>query len=141
VDTSASIRFPKSAFYYTTMPPTYRYNKQSIGDQQYCSAVFLDVSQAFNKAWHQGLLLKIKQTLLPVYFNFLKSYLQNRNFVKTYKNETSPPFQCSRVSPSEAIWGLYYIRYTQQMSHNPTQQSSTPLRTTRLSSQLIQILP
>jgi hypothetical protein len=31
VDTSASIRFPKSAFYHTTISPSYRYNKHSIG--------------------------------------------------------------------------------------------------------------
>jgi hypothetical protein len=77
MDTPASIRLPKSAFYYTTMPPSYRYNKQSrltdiinkaLDDQQYCSAVFLDVSQAFDKVWHQGLLLKIKQTPPPSAF-------------------------------------------------------------------------
>jgi hypothetical protein len=49
-------------------------NKAS-DDRQYCSAVFLDVSQAFDKVWYQGLLLKIKQTLPSGYFKLLKSYL------------------------------------------------------------------
>jgi len=50
------------------------------------------------KLWHQGLLLKIKQTLPPVYFNLLNL---------TYKTDTSrqhkttnlppPHFQCFRV--------------------------------------------
>jgi hypothetical protein len=31
--------------------------------QQYCTAAYLDVSQAFDKVWHPGLLLKIKRIL------------------------------------------------------------------------------
>ena len=41
VDTSASIRFPKSAFYYTTVSPAYRYNKQSIGRLTTLLSLFL----------------------------------------------------------------------------------------------------
>jgi hypothetical protein len=33
---------------------------KALEDKQYCTAVFLDVSQAFDKVWHPGLLLKIK---------------------------------------------------------------------------------
>jgi len=32
---------------------------KALEDQQYCTAVFLDVSQAFDKVWHPGLLFKI----------------------------------------------------------------------------------
>jgi hypothetical protein len=34
--------------------------------------VFLDISQAFDKVWHDGLLYKIKHSL-PSYFNLFKS--------------------------------------------------------------------
>jgi len=34
---------------------------KALEDQQYCTAVFLDVSQAFDKVWHPGLLFKIKK--------------------------------------------------------------------------------
>jgi hypothetical protein len=64
---------------------------KAMEEQQYCSAVFLDVSQAFDKVWHQGLLLKIKQTLPPGYFNLLKSYLSDRYFVVTHNNKASAP--------------------------------------------------
>jgi hypothetical protein len=50
---------------------------KTLENQEYCSAVFLDVSQAFDKVWHQGLMLKIKQNHPLAYFNLLKSYLQN----------------------------------------------------------------
>jgi hypothetical protein len=65
---------------------------KALEEQQYCSAVFLDVSQAFDKAWHPGLMFKIKQTLPPWYFTLLKSYLQDRYFVTTFNNETSSRF-------------------------------------------------
>ena len=78
---------------------------KALGDQEYYSAVFLDVSQAFDKEWHQGLLIKIKQTIPPpAYFNLLRSYLRNRYFVTTYNNETSPQFPMVRVSSKEASW-------------------------------------
>jgi hypothetical protein len=44
---------------------------KAFEEHKYCSAVFLDVSQAFDKVWHQGLLYKIKQTLPPGYLNIL----------------------------------------------------------------------
>jgi hypothetical protein len=32
----------------------------ALGNSQYCSAAFLDISQAFDKVWHKGLLYKIR---------------------------------------------------------------------------------
>jgi hypothetical protein len=32
----------------------------AIDNRQYCSAAFLDISQAFDKVWHKGLLYKIR---------------------------------------------------------------------------------
>jgi hypothetical protein len=108
------------------MSPSYRYNNKTLEDQQYFSAVFLDVSQAFDKVWHQGLLLKIKQTLPPVYFNLLKSYLQNRYFVTTYNNETSPPFpMLSGVPQGSILSPLLYTIYTADIPQSNTTILST----------------
>src|SRR5215475_12329229 len=57
---------------------------KAFEEHKYCSAVFLDVSQAFNKVWHQGLLFKIKQTLPSGYFDILKSYLSDRYFTVSF---------------------------------------------------------
>jgi hypothetical protein len=51
-------------------------------NQEYCTAAFLDVSQAFDKVWHTGLHFKIKRILPSSYFNLLKSYLNERQIEK-----------------------------------------------------------
>jgi hypothetical protein len=84
-----------------------------LDDKHYCSAVFLDVSQALDKVWHQNHLLKIKQSLPPGYFKVLQSYLKNRKFVVTYNNETSLPFSIIWGVPQGNILGpLLYTIYT-----------------------------
>jgi hypothetical protein len=47
---------------------------------EYCAAVFLDISQAFDKVWHEGLLFKLKKVLPLNYYLFVRSYLSQRNF-------------------------------------------------------------
>ena len=44
---------------------------KAFEDRKYCSAVFLNISQAFDKVWHPGLLQKIQQTLPLRYFTLL----------------------------------------------------------------------
>jgi len=53
----------------------------SIEEKEFCSAVFLDVTQAFDKVWHIDLLYKIKQYLPYSYYNLLKSNLSDRHFL------------------------------------------------------------
>ena len=48
---------------------------QTLEKKKYCSAVFLDIQQAFDKVWHEGLLYKLKKILLRTYYSILKSYL------------------------------------------------------------------
>jgi hypothetical protein len=86
---------------------------ETLENHQYCFALFLDVSQTFDKVWHHGLLLKILQTLPPNYFNILKSYLQSRHLVVTYKNSTSPPVSMLSGVPQGSVLGPFlYTLYT-----------------------------
>jgi hypothetical protein len=52
----------------------------ALEKKRYCACAFLDVSQAFNRVWHEGLLYKLKKFLHPIYYIILKSYLSDRYF-------------------------------------------------------------
>lgn len=54
--------------------------RQSIKQKEYCSAVFLDVQQAFHKSLHGALLYKIKSKLPHSFYLLLKSYFEERLF-------------------------------------------------------------
>jgi len=54
-------------------------NKE-LEEQEFCSAVFLDISQAFDKVWHPGLLFKIDQTLPPRFYNILNPIYSSVNW-------------------------------------------------------------
>jgi len=62
---------------------------KSLEGKRLCTAVFLDVTQAFNKVWHTGLLYKIKTTLPSPYYLLLKSYLNTRFFQVKYNGSYS----------------------------------------------------
>jgi len=89
---------------------------KALENHQVCTAAFLDVSLAFDKVWHPGLLCEIKKILPTRYFNLLKSYLQGRHFVTKYNNETSRSFQIHSGVPQGSILGqLLYILYTSDL--------------------------
>jgi hypothetical protein len=55
---------------------------EALENKQYCSAALLDISQAFDKVWHTGLLYKLRRSLPLNYFLILKLYLHSRHLVK-----------------------------------------------------------
>jgi hypothetical protein len=84
-----------------------------------CSAAFVDISQAFDKVWHIGLLYKLRQ-LLPInYFLLLQSYLQNRHFFIRFGSALHP--QSMPVFPKAVFSGRSYISYTLQTFQPPQQ--------------------
>jgi hypothetical protein len=76
-------------------------------EHKYCSAVFLDVSQAFDKVWHQGLLYKIKQALPAGYLNILQSNLSDRYFSVSLNNKTSSLLPKVSGVPQGSILGPF----------------------------------
>jgi len=56
----------------------------AVENQKYWTGVFLDVKQAFDKVWHEGLLYKIKKWLTAPYFLIISSYLKNRICSRTW---------------------------------------------------------
>jgi hypothetical protein len=96
---------------------------KAVENQQYCTASFLDVSQAFDKVWHPGLLFKIKRILPSGYFNLLKSYLNEGQFETKFNGETSSRFHIHSGVPQGSILGhLLYVLYTSDL---PTSKEIT----------------
>jgi hypothetical protein len=56
----------------------------ALEKKRYCTCAFLDISQAFDRVWHKGLLFKLKQFLHPTYYIILKSYFADRYFQVHY---------------------------------------------------------
>lgn len=81
--------------------------------KEYCPAVFLDISQAFDRVWHEGLLYKLK-TKVPVnFFLFIKAYLENRHFFVKQGDEISSLCRINAGVPQGSILGpLLYLIYT-----------------------------
>ena len=80
---------------------------------RHLSGVFLDVSAAFDKCWHSGLLAKLEQNRVEgKCLNLFQSYLSNRSqvvVVDGVKNDIKPILawvpQGSRLGP--LLWILY----------------------------------
>jgi len=49
--------------------------ENALEEKKVCSAIFLDVAQAFDKVWHEGLNYKLRTILPKQYAEILASYL------------------------------------------------------------------
>jgi hypothetical protein len=62
---------------------------KSLEEKSLCTAAFLDVQQAFDRVWHNGLLFKLKGSLPTPYYLLFLSYLTDRNFQIKHNTATS----------------------------------------------------
>ena len=86
--------------------------------KQYCTIAFLDISQAFDRVWHDGLQYKIKH-ILPPYYNLMRSYLSARIF------------HTRLASPRAAYWGPFSTYCIPQTYQRPTARPEGPSQTTQ----------
>jgi len=73
--------------------------------------VVLDIEQAFDRVWHEGLLYKLKNILPSTYYLIIKSYLTDRYFQVCFSNSFSQIFPFHAGVPQGSILGptLYTI--------------------------------
>jgi len=87
---------------------------------EYCPGVFLDISQAFDRVWHLGLLSKLKNILPPTYFLILQSYLSDRFFQVSCGSSLSPISPILAGVPQGSILGpILYLIYTHDIPSHP----------------------
>lgn len=81
--------------------------------KSYCAALFLDISQAFDKVWHTGLLYKLKQHFPYHLYALMKSYLHERYFRVRYEAEVTSLHKIESGVPQGSVLGpVLYLLFT-----------------------------
>ena len=72
--------------------------------------VFLDISKAFDKVWHAGLLKKLEALgIRNPLLQWFKSYLQDRTQRVVIEGQSSDWRSVNSGVPQGSVWGLFYF--------------------------------
>ena len=87
--------------------------EKALEEKKVCSTVFLDVSQAFDKVWHHGLIHKLSIMLPKQFVDILESYLSQRAFRVRHEDAYSELKQIKAGVPQGSVLGpTLYLLYT-----------------------------
>lgn len=93
--------------------------ENAIEKKEICTAVFLDVSKAFDAVWHTGLIHKLNDKLPIAYCGLLKSYLTDRYFRVREDQSYSQLYPINSGVPQGSILGpMLYTLYTMDLPTN-----------------------
>jgi hypothetical protein len=53
---------------------------KALEEKKYCCGVFFDIAQAFDKVWHKGFLIKLRDQQPHTWCALLESYFTDRQF-------------------------------------------------------------
>ena len=87
--------------------------EQALEQKKYCPAVFLDVSQAFDRVWHEGLIHKMSKILPRNYCKLMESYLSDRKFRVIHGEACSEVYSTQAGVPQGSVLGPFlYLLFT-----------------------------
>jgi hypothetical protein len=87
--------------------------ERAYEENKICSAIFLDVAQAFDKVWHVGLMNKLKNTLPSQFTQLLQSYITGRMFRIKQEEAYSTIREIKAGVPQGSVFGpILYLLYT-----------------------------
>lgn len=93
---------------------------QALDNREDASLVFLDISKAFDKVWHRGLLFKLRQLgLSDIILDWFSSYLDSRVQQVVVDGETSQSANIFAGVPQGSILGpLLFLIYINDLVEN-----------------------
>ena len=87
--------------------------RRALEEKEYCTAAFVDITQAFDKVWHPGLLYKIRCIFPDNIYQIIQSYLTNRFFMVKVNNEMSHLYEIFSGVPQGSVLGpVLYLIFT-----------------------------
>jgi hypothetical protein len=92
----------------------------ALEKKEFCPTEFLNISQAFDRVWYEGLLFKPKKFLPAPYFLLIKSYLSGRSFKVRLRNSYSNSYHISAGVPQGSkISPFLYSVFTHDIPKTP----------------------
>ena len=92
--------------------------EKSLEEKQTCSTIFLDVAQAFDKVWHEGLMQKIEKILPSQFCKLIESYITGRYFrVKQEQTYSAIRTISAGVPQGSVLEPVLYLLYTSDIPH------------------------
>lgn len=94
---------------------------EGFEEKEYVVAAYLDIAQAFDRVWHNGLLAKIKPLLPPQLLWIIRSYLADRTFTVVLDGAESSVRTIQAGVPQGSVLGpTLYTLFTHDMPTGST---------------------